>query len=146
MQYLNSEEILAYLNKNVSKNDALTVLHESQSDKYVSCEVTNRKLFPFVLLTKEVLEAKPYDNGRKRCDLQQLKEAILDFLAQNRKYRYYQVIQENWGTGWEDSSEYEVNSSYTHFTRNERKLFRHDKKEYQRYCSNVRVINRKVKQ
>lgn len=56
------------------------------------------------------------------------------------KYKYLRVIQQNYGCGWEDVSEYEANSSYN---AKDRKLLVNDLREYRLMGYNTRVISRK---
>ncbi len=58
------------------------------------------------------------------------------------KYTYYKVIQQHYGQGWEDASDYETNSQYYH-NKEQRELLKHDKKEYELMGYPTRVINRK---
>lgn len=61
------------------------------------------------------------------------------------KYNYLKVIQQNYGQGWEDVSEYETNSQGTpkELHTDGKSLIKHDLKEYRLtgYCT--RVIRRK---
>lgn len=66
------------------------------------------------------------------------------------KYNYLKVIQQNYGQGWEDVSEYETNSTgtpkeYTNKTVGRRKLslLAHDLKEYRLTGYPTRAIFRK---
>ena len=71
------------------------------------------------------------------------------------KYIYLEVIQQNYGQGWEDVSQYETNSQGTpkewnnkpHITPqgNERRqsLLKHDLKEYRLLGYPTRVVKRK---
>jgi hypothetical protein len=71
------------------------------------------------------------------------------------KYKYYSVIQQNYGQGWEDVSHYETNSKYINtqksgkFSTNskgktyEMSLISHDLKEYHFTGYATRLINRK---
>jgi hypothetical protein len=62
------------------------------------------------------------------------------------KYNYLKVIQQNYGQGWEDVSEYETNSTGTpkeYIEGSVQTLFRHDLKEYKMLGYPTRVINRK---
>jgi len=56
------------------------------------------------------------------------------------KYNYLKVIQQNYGQGWEDVSEYETNSQGVTKDSN---LLKHDLKEYRLMGYNTRVIKRK---
>lgn len=56
------------------------------------------------------------------------------------KYKYLRVIQQNFGYGWEDVSEYESNSSYSV---KDVKLLRNDFKEYQFTGYATRMIKRR---
>ena len=67
------------------------------------------------------------------------------------KYKYVKVIQQNYGQGWEDVSEYEANSSYTPKEYSNKlspkglkeTLLRHDLREYRLTGYQTRVINRR---
>lgn len=70
------------------------------------------------------------------------------------KYTYLKVIQQNYGNGWEDVSEYETNSSGNplEYLNNPKidgvrkskcSLLRHDLKEYRLTGYPTRVIRRK---
>lgn len=71
------------------------------------------------------------------------------------KYNYLKVIQQNYGQGWEDVSEYETNSQGTpkefvqtkmasgNFINTKTSLLSHDLKEYRLTGYSTRVINRK---
>lgn len=67
------------------------------------------------------------------------------------KYKYFRVIQQNYGQGWEDISEYEQTSTHKllEFTDKLDKfnrpisLFSHDFKEYKLLKYPTRYINRK---
>ena len=56
------------------------------------------------------------------------------------KYKYLKVIQQNYGFGWEDNSEYEATSKGNSI---DKKLFLGDLKEYRRTGYNTRVVFRK---
>lgn len=56
------------------------------------------------------------------------------------KYKYNLIIQQNYGFGWDDNSEYECNSTGT---AKDRELFKHDLLEYRRTGYTTRVIKRK---
>ena len=56
------------------------------------------------------------------------------------KYNYIKVIQQHYGQGWEDVSEYEANSTGS---ARDRKLLIHDLKEYRRTGYPTRTIFRK---
>lgn len=71
------------------------------------------------------------------------------------KYKYLKIIQQNYGQGWEDVSEYETNSAYT-FNEGSGKfrelksgrkveipLITHDYKEYNLTGYPTRVVRRK---
>lgn len=58
------------------------------------------------------------------------------------KYTYLKVIQQHYGQGWEDVSEYECNSSGNQ-TKENRELLKHDLKEYRLTGYATRVIKRK---
>lgn len=70
-----------------------------------------------------------------------------------RKYEYHKVIQQNYGQGWEDVSEYETNSLYVPTeklfandpSRKTTTLLKHDLKEYRLTGCPTRVINRRTK-
>jgi hypothetical protein len=57
-----------------------------------------------------------------------------------KKYNYNKVIQQNYGQGWEDVSEYETNSQGT---TKDKSLLMHDLKEYRLLGYPTRVIFRK---
>lgn len=57
------------------------------------------------------------------------------------KYTYLKVIQQNYGFGWEDNSEYQTTSNGKVL---ENSLFIHDLKEYKLTGYATRVINRKT--
>lgn len=61
-------------------------------------------------------------------------------MKKQNKYQYTKVIQQNYGQGWEDVSEYECNSIgvYTDKT-----LFRHDYGEYKLLGYPTRVVSRR---
>ncbi len=71
------------------------------------------------------------------------------------KFEYYQVIQQNYGQGWEDVSHYETNSRFintqksgTFYTdkkgrQRERSLIAHDLAEYRFTGYPTRLINRR---
>jgi hypothetical protein len=78
---------------------------------------------------------------------------VIDTVKKVNKYSYVKVIQQHYGQGWEDVSEYECNSNYypkeatikiidgkyihSH-------LYKDDLKEYRLTGYSTRVINRKV--
>jgi len=76
-------------------------------------------------------------------------------MEKQNKYKYLSVIQQYYGQGWEDVSEYETNSSYQNFEKSgifytdakgrqrERSLINHDLKEYRLTGYPTRLINRK---
>ena len=76
-------------------------------------------------------------------------------MTKQKKYTYYNVIQQNYGYGWEDVSFYETNSQFMNFEKsgkkyidskgNEREysLIGHDFKEYRLMGYPTRLINRK---
>lgn len=47
-----------------------------------------------------------------------------------KKYNYFNVIQQNYGHGWEDNSQYPANSDGTSIDKDTRDLLRHDLAEY----------------
>jgi len=61
------------------------------------------------------------------------------------KYNYLKVIQQNYGQGWEDVSEYETNSQGEGLEIHDNKdsLLTHDLREYKLTGYATRVINRK---
>jgi hypothetical protein len=73
----------------------------------------------------------------------------------NNKYNYLSVIQQHYGQGWEDVSEYETDSQYRNFEKSgsfytdskgrlkERSLIAHDLAEYRLTGYATRLINRK---
>lgn len=56
------------------------------------------------------------------------------------KYTYLKVIQQNYGQGWEDNSEYQTNSQGIAI---DRELLKADLKEYKLTGYPTRVISRK---
>lgn len=58
----------------------------------------------------------------------------------SNKYSYLNVIQQNYGQGWEDVSEYEANSKGVSI---DKALLKKDLKEYQLMGYATRVIFRK---
>jgi hypothetical protein len=72
------------------------------------------------------------------------------------KYSYYQVIQQHYGQGWEDVSEYETNSQYYNGEKSgvvvtdskgrqkELSLIAHDLREYRLTGYPTRLINRRT--
>jgi hypothetical protein len=76
-------------------------------------------------------------------------------MTKQKKYTYYNVIQQNYGFGWEDVSFYETNSQYINFEKSGKKyidskgkereysLVGHDLKEYRFTVYPTRLINRK---
>jgi len=61
------------------------------------------------------------------------------------RFTYYVVIQSNHGNGWDDESHYETNST-GYMSREERKLLRHDLKEYRlayQGTGAIRTVRRK---
>lgn len=66
------------------------------------------------------------------------------------KYKYVKVIQQHYGQGWEDVSEYETNSQYVPIeqvqsinSRGTQSLLVHDYKEYRLSGYPTRVVKRK---
>jgi len=70
------------------------------------------------------------------------------------KYKYLKVIQQHYGQGWEDVSEYETNSTgtpkeytdkviVTTYSNHKQSLLVHDYKEYKLTGYPTRVIRRK---
>ena len=57
------------------------------------------------------------------------------------KYSYNRVIQQNYGQGWEDFSEYTSNAN---FIPHDKKLLRSDLAEYQLIGYPTRVISRRT--
>ena len=76
-------------------------------------------------------------------------------MKKQNKYTYLQVIQQNYGYGWEDVSEYECNSQFMNFEKSgsfytdskgrqrEYYLITHDLKEYRLPVYATRLICRK---
>lgn len=72
-----------------------------------------------------------------------------------KKYNYLAVIQQNYGQGWEDVSEYETDSKFRNFEKSgsfytdkhgrqkERSLISHDLAEYRFTGYPTRLINRR---
>lgn len=56
------------------------------------------------------------------------------------KYIYLKVIQQNYGNGWEDVSDYKTNSQGV---TKDAKLLKHDLKEYKLTGYTTRVVRRK---
>ncbi len=77
--------------------------------------------------------------------------------TRQKKYEYLAVIQQNFGQGWEDVSEYETDSNFRNFEKSgkfftnkygkqqERSLISYDLAEYRLTGYPTRLINRKVK-
>jgi len=61
------------------------------------------------------------------------------------KYEYNNVIQQNYGQGWEDNSEYPAKSNGQSINNETRELLKHDLKEYRLTGYSTRVIFRKSK-
>lgn len=59
------------------------------------------------------------------------------------KYNYLNVIQQNYGFGWEDNSEYEAKSNGLSIDKETKDLLQHDLKEYRLTGYQTRVIFRK---
>lgn len=61
------------------------------------------------------------------------------------KYKYLKVIQQHYGQGWEDVSEYETDSqgNTKEFHTDGKSLIKHDLKEYRLTDYSTRVIRRK---
>lgn len=59
------------------------------------------------------------------------------------KYNYNKIIQQHYGQGWEDVSEYKTNSSFI-CDRETRQLLTQDIKEYRLLGYPTRVITRKT--
>ena len=67
------------------------------------------------------------------------------------KYNYFRVIQQHYGQGWEDVSEYECNSQGTPLELNDKlspkgkieSVLSHDLREYKFMGYPTRVINRR---
>jgi len=59
------------------------------------------------------------------------------------KFNYINVIQQNYGFGWEDNSEYAAMSNGLSINKETRDLLRHDLKEYRLTGYLTRVIFRK---
>jgi hypothetical protein len=57
------------------------------------------------------------------------------------KYNYFKVIQQNYGQGFEDVSEYQTNSQGI---TKDRELLKHDLKEYRLMGYPTRVVQRKM--
>lgn len=73
-------------------------------------------------------------------------------MKKQTKYNYARVIQQHYGQGWEDVSEYETNSGYWKLeqsktlspTGKKESLLSHDLREYKTLGYPTRVINRKT--
>ena len=63
-------------------------------------------------------------------------------MAKIKKWNYLKVIQQNYGQGWEDNSEYKTDSKFNTIDRN---LLKADLKEYRLTGYPTRVIQRKEK-
>ena len=59
------------------------------------------------------------------------------------KYKYLKVIQQNYGHGWEDNSEYDAKSNGLCIDKETKDLFVHDLKEYRLTGYATRTIFRK---
>lgn len=59
------------------------------------------------------------------------------------KYNYINVIQQHYGQGWEDVSEYEAKSNGLSINKETKELLRHDVKEYRFTGYATRIIFRK---
>jgi hypothetical protein len=59
------------------------------------------------------------------------------------KYNYLNVIQQNYGNGWEDNSEYQAKSNGVSIDKTTRELLNHDLKEYRLTGYPTRLIFRK---
>lgn len=72
-------------------------------------------------------------------------------MKQANKYNYLKVIQQNYGQGWEDVSEYETTSQYEAIEQSDKlspqgkkeSLLSHDLREYRLTGYSTRVIKRK---
>lgn len=64
-----------------------------------------------------------------------------------RKYEYHAVIQQHYGQGWADVSEYKITSTGRHLERNidGKPLIRQDLKGYQEMGYPTRIIKRRTK-
>lgn len=83
-------------------------------------------------------------------------ETTVNKVKRVNKYSYVKVIQQHYGQGWEDVSEYECNSNYIPLEFNDKiminskgreyreTLLRHDLREYVLLGYSTRVIKRKV--
>lgn len=71
-------------------------------------------------------------------------EAIVNKAVKVNKYGYVKVIQQHYGQGWEDVSEYECNSSYIPLEYNSKVLVNKYGREYMLLGYSTRVIKRKV--
>ena len=58
------------------------------------------------------------------------------------KYYYAKVIQQNYGQGWEDASEYETNSLYYH-SKEDRQNMKSDLSNYRLMGYPTRVVKRR---
>ena len=61
------------------------------------------------------------------------------------KYKYFKVIQQNYGQGWEDVSEYETDSQGNGIEIHDNKdsVLTHDLREYRLTGYSTRVVRRK---
>jgi len=83
-------------------------------------------------------------------------ETIVNNKVRVNKYSYVKVIQQHYGQGWEDVSEYECNSGFIPLEYNDKvlinskgreyreTLLRHDLREYILLGYSTRIISRKV--
>ena len=60
-----------------------------------------------------------------------------------KKYEYTKVIQQSYGQGWEDNSEYPANSQGNAIDAETKDLIKHDLKEYKLTGYATRLIFRK---
>ncbi len=77
---------------------------------------------------------------KKSSQMAKLVKKAVTPKPKKNKYNYFKVIQQNYGQGWEDVSEYEADSQGN---AKDRKLLQHDLKEYKLQHRNTRVIFRK---
>ena len=73
-------------------------------------------------------------------------------MKKSSKYQYVTVIQQQYGCGWEDVSEYETDSQYIPKDKSDKlsplgrpeSLLRHDLREYRTLGYPTRTINRRL--
>ncbi len=83
-------------------------------------------------------------------------EKVMDTVKRVNKYSYVKVIQQHYGQGWEDVSEYICNSQFIPLEYNDKvlvnskgreykeTLLRHDSREYMLLGYSTRIISRRI--